>query len=348
MSSPNKNHNGIRHKYAIAPPKLPPQTPPMRQKSRIDELDKGAIIKVDGKDVNIEADDLTTLSMLGKGAYGLVEKVRHDQTGTVLAVKRITATQNDIEKEMLLMDLDVLRSADCPYIVHFYGAMFRKGDVMICMEVMDISLDKFYRAARDANKCIPEEILGKVAFSVLSALNYLHKKLQVIHRDVKPSNMLIDRRGNIKMCDFGISGYLRNSFAKTVGKGCKYYMAPERIDPEANRARYDTRSDIWSFGISMIEISTGVFPYKYWPTPFEHMKQVVKEEPPSLPNKGSFSPTYQNFVRKALQKKVDDRPKPYQLLEDPFLQEHSKSHVDVASFVNEVLDNSLDAVMEEI
>jgi len=351
MSSPTKSQNGIRHKYPT-PSKTfsikDCQSPPMRQKSRLDELDKGAIIKVGGKEVNIDADDLTTIGMLGKGAYGVVEKVKHTQTGTVLAVKRITATQNDIEKQRLLMDLDVLRNSDCPYIVHFYGAMFREGDVMICMEVMDLSLDKFYKVAKDANKLIPEEILGKIAFSVISALNYLHKKLQVIHRDVKPSNMLIDRRGNIKMCDFGISGYLKNSFAKTVGVGCKYYMAPERIDPQADRARYDTRSDIWSFGIAMIEISTGVFPYKSWPTPFEQQKQVVKEDPPSLPSKGMFSLTYQQFVRKALQKNVDDRPKPYQLLEDPFLLEHSKSQVDVASFVNDILYNFLDAVLEEI
>lgn len=65
------------------------------------------------------------------------------------------------------MDLDIsLRTADCPYTVHFYGAMFREGDVMICMEVMDVSLDKFYARAFNINKPIPENVLGKVACSV--------------------------------------------------------------------------------------------------------------------------------------------------------------------------------------
>lgn len=65
------------------------------------------------------------------------------------------------------MDLDIsLRSSDCPFTVHFYGAMFREGDVMIVMEVMDISLDKFYLRAKNTSKSIPEEILGKIAFSV--------------------------------------------------------------------------------------------------------------------------------------------------------------------------------------
>ena len=74
---------------------------------------------------------------------------------------------NDIETKRLLMDLDIsMRTSACPYTVHFYGAMFREGDVMICMEVMDISLDKFYARAFNNNKPIPEDVLGKVAYSV--------------------------------------------------------------------------------------------------------------------------------------------------------------------------------------
>ena len=74
---------------------------------------------------------------------------------------------NDIETKRLLMDLDIsMRTSACPYTVHFYGAMFREGDVMICMEVMDISLDKFYARAFNNDKPIPEDVLGKVAYSV--------------------------------------------------------------------------------------------------------------------------------------------------------------------------------------
>ena len=318
-------------KLLLTPPSVP----------KIPDLPKGAIIRVDGNDVNIDADDLESLGVLGRGAYGVVEKVKHNKTGTVLAVKRITATQNDIETSRLLMDLNILRSSECPYIVHFYGAMFREGDVMICMEVMDMSLDKFYKCAKQMNTSIPETILKRIAFSVVSALDYLHKHLSVIHRDVKPSNMLIDCRGNVKMCDFGISGYLVDSFAKTVDVGCKEYMAPERIDPEANRARYDTKSDIWSFGISMIEISTGIFPYESWPTLFEQQKEVVRGEPPRVIDTNAYSTTFQDFVHKALQKKVDDRPRPYQLLQHPFLQEHhiGESQNDVASFVVKIVDH---------
>lgn len=124
------------------------------------------------------------------------------------------------------MDLDIsMRSSDCPYTVQFYGALFREGDVWICMEVMDMSLDKFYTKVYKHNRSIPEDILGKIAFAVVSALHYLYSRLRVIHRDVKPSNILINKKGEVKICDFGISGYLVDSVAKTIDAGCKPYMA---------------------------------------------------------------------------------------------------------------------------
>ena len=208
-----------------------------------------------------------------------MEKMKHKQTDKILAVKRITATNNPIESRRLLMDLDIsLRSSDCPYTVHFYGAMFREGDVWICMEVMETSVDKFYGKVFKAGRAMPEWVLGKIAFSVVSALHYLHTNLKVIHRDVKPSNILVSTNGKVKMCDFGISGYLVDSLAKTVDAGCKPYMAPERIDLPTQSSGYDVKSDVWSFGISMIEIATGTFPFRVWATPFEQLRQVRDRE----------------------------------------------------------------------
>ncbi|KAJ8977088.1 hypothetical protein NQ317_003642 [Molorchus minor] len=90
---------------------------------------------------------------------------------------------------------------------------------------MDTSLDKFYLKAFMNGRNIPENMLGKVALVVVSALHYLHSHLRVIHRAVKPSNMLINRQGEVKMCDFGISGYLGDSVAKIIDVECKPYMA---------------------------------------------------------------------------------------------------------------------------
>lgn len=299
------------------------------------DLDSRTTITMNGQDVEVSADDLELLTELGRGAYGVVEKMRHRPSDTIMAVKRITSTVDSREQQYLLMDLDVsMRSGACPYTVHFYGALFRDGDVWICMEVMETSLDKFYPRVFTQGLTISEEFLGKIAYSVVSALHYLHTELKVIHRDVKPSNILINRRGEVKMCDFGISGYLVDSVAKTVQAGCKPYMAPERIDPQGVPSGYDIRSDVWSLGISMVEIATGKFPYKSWGTPFDQLKQVVMDAPPRLPA-GTFSPDFDNFIEQVLVKDYKLRPNYMRLLEHPFIVAHANSPNDAfADFIN--------------
>ncbi|KFM61154.1 Dual specificity mitogen-activated protein kinase kinase 6, partial [Stegodyphus mimosarum] len=205
------------------------------------------------------------------------------------------------------------------------------------MEVMDTSLDKFYPKVYHAKETIPEEVLAKIAFAVVSALHYLHSNLKVIHRDVKPSNILISRSGAVKLCDFGISGYLEDSIAKTIDAGCKPYMAPERIDPVDNKQGYDIRSDVWSLGITMYELSMGVFPYRTWGTPFEQLKQVVEDDPPRLPS-GKFSEELEDFVAKCLQKDFTQRPNYPQLLQHPFISSDSTHDYDTSKYVSFVLD----------
>lgn len=301
------------------------------------DLDSKATIRIDEKEFEIEANDLEFMCVLGRGAYGVVEKVRHRITNTIMAVKRITATVNTMEQKRLLMDLDIsMRSGSCPYTVTFYGALFREGDVWICMEVMDASLDKFYNTVFNKGQSIPEDVLGKISYAVIKALDYLHTELHVIHRDVKPSNILINRKGQVKICDFGISGYLVDSVAKTIEAGCKPYMAPERIDPQTGQQGYDIKSDVWSFGITMIELASGKFPYAASPTPFEQLKQVVKDPPPKLPA-GKFSAEFEDFIAQCLKKSVAERASYQMLLHHPFLQRAMNSEVNMSSYVTEVL-----------
>lgn len=301
-------------------------------------LDSSTTIQIGNNTFEVHADSLEKICDLGHGAYGHVEKMRHNKTGTVMAVKRIPVTVNRQEQTRLLMDLDIsMRSSDCLYTVHFYGALLREGDVWICMEVMDTSLDKFYPKVFKNDLVMEESVLGKIAMSVVNALHYLHAQLRVIHRDVKPSNILINRNGEVKMCDFGISGYLVDSVAKTIDAGCKPYMAPERIDPTGNLGKYDIRSDVWSLGISMIEMATGKFPYNTWATPFEQLKQVVKDLPPRL-EPGTFSANFEDFITKCLQKQYQDRPNYEQLLQHPFIAEHIERNTDISEFVTKILD----------
>uniref|UniRef100_A0ABI8A348 mitogen-activated protein kinase kinase n=1 Tax=Felis catus TaxID=9685 RepID=A0ABI8A348_FELCA len=267
---------------------------------------------------------------------------RRRATRPSAACRRIRSTVDEKEQKQLLMDLDVvMRSSDCPYIVQFYGALFREGDCWICMELMSTSFDKFYKYVYSVlDDVIPEEILGKITLATVKALNHLKENLKIIHRDIKPSNILLDRSGNIKLCDFGISGQLVDSIAKTRDAGCRPYMAPERIDPSASRQGYDVRSDVWSLGITLYELATGRFPYPKWNSVFDQLTQVVKGDPPQLSNseEREFSPSFINFVNLCLTKDESKRPKYKELLKHPFILMYEERTVEVACYVCKILD----------
>ncbi|KTG45464.1 hypothetical protein cypCar_00000770 [Cyprinus carpio] len=170
-----------------------------------------------------------------------------------------------------------------------------KTDVFIAMELMGTCAEKLKKRIQGP---IPEAILGKMTVAIVKALLYLKEKHGVIHRDVKPSNILLDAKGQIKLCDFGISGRLVDSKAKTRSAGCAAYMAPERIDPpDPSKPDYDIRADVWSLGISLVELATGQFPYKNCKTDFEVLTKVLQEDPPVLPLSMGFSPDFQSFVK---------------------------------------------------
>ncbi|KAF4522067.1 hypothetical protein B566_EDAN004050 [Ephemera danica] len=296
---------------------------------------------------NFTSEDLQDLGEIGRGAFGTVNKMVHRESSTVMAVKRIRSTVDEKDQKQLLMDLGVVMKTCCPYIVQFYGALFKEGDCWICMELMDASLDKFYKFIYERlNQRVPENILGKITVATVKALNYLKEELKIIHRDVKPSNILLDKRGNIKLCDFGISGQLVDSIARTrdaeliVADVEPPILQPERIDPQRARG-YDVRSDVWSLGITLMEVATGHFPYPKWNTVFEQLQQVVQGDPPRLSpheNGNSFTSEFVNFVNTCLIKDETQRPKYNKLLEHPFLRASDASNVDVASYVNCVLD----------
>lgn len=319
----------------------------MNEKSKTDRFkicqtiqSTGKLQLSENKVYDFTSDDLQDLGEIGRGGFGTVNKMLHRSSDTTMAVKRIRSTVDENEQKQLLMDLDVvMKSNECPYIVQFFGALFKEGDCWICMELMDTSLDKFYKYIYEKlNQRIPESILGKITVATVKALNYLKEKLKIIHRDVKPSNILLDSRGNIKLCDFGISGQLVDSIAKTRDAGCRPYMAPERIDPVRGRGGYDVRSDVWSLGITLIEVATGQFPYPRWSSVFEQLCQVVQGDPPRLQTPNNFSPHFVNFVYTCLIKEENQRPKYNKLLEHPFIKHSDAECVDVASYISEIMD----------
>ncbi|XP_055309061.1 dual specificity mitogen-activated protein kinase kinase 4-like [Sitodiplosis mosellana] len=261
-------------------------------------------------------------------------------TNTAMAVKRIRIVDEKDHKQ--LMDLEVvMKSNDCNYIVQFYGALFEEGDCLICMELMDISLDKFYKfICEKQGERIPESIVEKITVAVVKALNYLKEKQNIIHRDVKPSNILLNKRGDIKLCDFGISAKLVDSIARSRDAGCRPYMAPERLNPKTAITAYDVRSDVWSLGITLYEIATGRFPYKKWESDFEQLYLVVKGDAPRLTrsyNDIGFSDEFMDFVNTCLIKEKRNRPKYPQLLQHPLIKRGEQSHAEVTSYVSDTL-----------
>ncbi|KAI3421226.1 Dual specificity mitogen-activated protein kinase kinase 4, variant 2 [Globodera pallida] len=206
----------------------------------------------DSNQYDFTAASLEQGDCIGFGTFGgVVNRMVHKQTGREMAVKRIRAHEvvKDVRDKALSELRMIIQSQGCEDIVRFYGALFQNGDCWICMELMDCSLEKMYPLVFACGEHLPQRVVGFVTAAVVRALNYLKQVLNIIHRDVKPSNILLDKRGSVKLCDFGISGYLVNSIAETQDVGCQFYMAPERL---TDGKRYDIRSDVWSLGISLV------------------------------------------------------------------------------------------------
>lgn len=184
-------------------------------------------------------------------------------TGVVMAMKEIRLELEDAKFQAIIMELDILHRCISPYIVDFFGAFFQEGAVYICMEFMDGgSIDRIYGDG------IPEGVLRKITVATVMGLKSLKEEHNIIHRDVKPTNILVSTQGQVKICDFGVSGNLVASIART-NIGCQSYMAPERISSggmaQAGAAQqggtYSVQSDIWSLGLTIIECAMGRYPY---------------------------------------------------------------------------------------
>lgn len=169
--------------------------------------------------------DLEKLGELGSGNGGVVMKVRHKPTALIMARKLIHLEVKPAIKKQIIRELKVLHECNFPHIVGFYGAFYSDGEISICMEYMDGgSLDLILKRAGR----IPEPILGKITAAVLKGLSYLRDKHAIIHRDVKPSNILVNSSGEIKICDFGVSGQLIDSMANSF-VGTRSYMSVNEL-----------------------------------------------------------------------------------------------------------------------
>uniref|UniRef100_A0A1I8AQR6 mitogen-activated protein kinase kinase n=1 Tax=Steinernema glaseri TaxID=37863 RepID=A0A1I8AQR6_9BILA len=299
------------------------------------------------KEFSFGYEDLSDLGFIGQGNFGRVTKMKHVQSGKPMAVKRVRIiTEQGEEGESLSLkrlrnEVETIKNAsDCPEIVRLYGVTYHEGDCLLCMEFMDISLDKLYKTVHTVmQRRFDETIIGFIVVSILRALNHLKSCQQIIHRDVKPSNILLNRRGQIKLCDFGISGYLVDSIARTKEVGCRPYMAPERLMASTS---YDVRSDVWSLGITLIEIATGQFPYQdiYELSIFKQLEVIVLGDPPFLRNNDIYAQSTVNFVNQCVVKDVKLRPDYTILMGTDFYQRYANEH-DSGNYVRSYVENVL-------
>lgn len=164
------------------------------------------------------------------------------------------------------------------------------------------------------------DVLGKIAEAILSGLNYLYEVHRIMHRDIKPSNVLVNSRGSIKLCDFGVSGELVNSIADTF-VGTSTYMAPERIQG----GKYSIKSDVWSVGLTLMELAIGRFPFDNSDTAagdrasagpmgiLDLLQSIVHEPAPKLPKSDAFPLILHQMIQKCLLKLPEERPSPREL-----------------------------------
>ncbi|KAH7717528.1 dual specificity mitogen-activated protein kinase kinase 2-like isoform 1 [Aphelenchoides avenae] len=195
--------------------------------------------------------DIEEQGELGRGARGVVHRVRHRTTGREMARKTIPlvirADQKQIQRE-----LHVLFSCRSHLITEFCAINFEVSSLQIFVELMELSLDDLLSAVG----FVPGENIKWIALNVLNGVDYLKKELSVLHRDLKPANILANRAGQVKLCDMSVSGTLVNSIAMSV-VGTQCYMSPERLCGEP----YSVLAEVWSIGITLMELAMGRHPF---------------------------------------------------------------------------------------
>ncbi|XP_078386204.1 dual specificity mitogen-activated protein kinase kinase 5 isoform X6 [Cetorhinus maximus] len=240
--------------------------------------------------------DIQYRDILGHGNGGTVYKAYHVPSGKILAVKVIPLDITVELQKQIMSELEILYKCDSSYIIGFYGAFFVENRISICTEFMD-------GGSLDVYRKIPEHVLGRISVAVVKGLTYLWS-LKILHRDVKPSNMLVNTRGQVKLCDFGVS------------------TQPERIAGE----QYGIHSDVWSFGISFMEIQKNQGSLM----PLQLLQCIVDEDPPVLPV-GEFSEPFVHFITQCMRKLPTERPAPEELMVHPFVVQYNDKNAEVVS-----------------
>ncbi|GLB37628.1 putative protein tyrosine kinase [Lyophyllum shimeji] len=319
-------------------PRKPPGTSnggPADVKGFLDNLTNPTVNDTDDAPSSWSDDVLEEIERLGEGAGGAVHKVRDKRTGKIMARKTITT--REVPMKQLLREVSIISSTNHVNIIEFHGAYMSpsSSEVKILMDFSEGgSLESVGKRIKERGAIVGEMIAGRLAEGVLQGLAYLHSR-KTIHRDIKPSNILLSREGVVKLCDFGVSGELVQSHAGTF-TGTSFYMAPERICGH----EYTIRSDVWSTGISLLELVQNRFPFPNDLPPIELMMYITTAEPPQLEDEPgvNWSDDMKDFIKQTLIVDALTRPTPRDMLAHPWIVHVMKQDVPMARWIHQVWD----------
>ncbi|KEI41580.1 uncharacterized protein L969DRAFT_58762 [Mixia osmundae IAM 14324] len=259
---------------------------------------------------NDPAADYQMLDRLGTGAFGVVWRAIHLPTQTEVAIKQIDLESSDDDISELQEEIGHLTECDPAFVTRYYGSFVKGFKLWIVMEYLAGG------SCLDVLKPTPfsEYQIAVICRELLKGLAYLHAKGK-IHRDIKAANVLLSNAGDVKLADFGVAAQLtQNKSKRNTLVGTPFWMAPEVI----LQNDYGSKADIWSLGITLIELALGRPPLSEY-NPMDVLFLIPKAKPPELEG-DYFSSAFKELVSACLTKNADARPSASDLLQHRFVR----------------------------
>jgi len=252
---------------------------------------------------------------IGKGSYSKVKLAEHEVTGTRVAIKIIDRNQQNERRDTIRLEreISILKNLDHPHLIKLFDVFESDEKIFLVMEY--VPGGELYDHI--VQKKFSEEEALKIFAQLMKGVNYLHQR-NVVHRDLKLENILLDSRANVKVGDFGFATVTKQGEFMSTSCGSPYYVAPEVIREER---KYTEKVDIWSCGVILYALVTGVLPFsdRHIPIIFDHIRAGKYDVPTYLP------PAIQELIKSLLVVDPDKRPSSQKILEHPLIQGYCKN-----------------------